>query len=80
MYIATSSCNYPYPETKGVVRAEIFVGGYIIEAIDEGRTQITYIADADLKGSIPGLIKNTLSAKQGEIASKVGPVMQASGY
>lgn len=80
MYIATAACEFPHPESKGVVRGEVFVGGYIIEKISETQTQVTYVSDADLKGSIPGMIKNTLSAKQGEIASKIAPVMKTSGY
>ncbi len=58
------------------MRGEVFVGGYIITKIDENTTQIVYISDADLKGSIPGMIKNTLSEKQGEIASKVEAAMK----
>jgi len=30
IYIATTSCSYPYPEQNKVVRGEIIVGGYII--------------------------------------------------
>jgi hypothetical protein len=33
-----------------------------------------------LKGSIPGMVKNKLSEKQAEIASKVGYVMGKNGY
>jgi hypothetical protein len=79
IYIATCACQFPYPESKGVVRGEVNVGGYIIEKVSADVTQITYISDADLKGSIPGMIKNTLSAKQGEIASKIGPTMEKDG-
>jgi len=75
-YIATKSCKYPCPEVKGVVRGEVFVGGYIIEKIDENTTSVTYISDADLKGAIPAMIKNTISQKQGEIASKIQSTMQ----
>lgn len=80
IYIATIGCEFDYPAQKGVVRGEVFVGGYIIEKLNENQTQITYVSDADLKGSIPGMIKNTLSAKQGEIASKVGKGMASKGY
>lgn len=79
VYIATCACPYEYPASKGVVRGEVFVGGYIIDKIDENTTQITYVSDADLKGKIPGMVKNTLSAKQGEIASRIGPSMQKDG-
>lgn len=79
IYIGTKACNFPHPEVKGVVRGKVFIGGYIIEKIDENTTSITYISDADLSGSIPGMVKNTLSSKQGEIASKIGPAMEKEG-
>lgn len=34
MYIATAACNFPCAEVKGIVRGEVYVGGYIIEKID----------------------------------------------
>ncbi len=79
IYIATCACQFPYPASKGTVRGEVYVGGYIIEKISDDVTQVTYISDANLKGSIPGMIKNTLSAKQGEIASKIAPAMEKDG-
>jgi hypothetical protein len=41
---------------------------------------VTYISDADLKGNIPGMVKNALSVKQGETASRVGDAMKKDGY
>ena len=63
-----------------VVRGEIYAGGYIIEAIDQNTSQITYISHSDPKGSLPGMLKNALAVKQGEIASKIGPAMQANSW
>lgn len=34
LYIVTTACSFPCAEVKGVVRAEVYVGGYIIEKID----------------------------------------------
>ena len=65
VYIGTKACNYPHPEVKGVVRGEVYIGGYIIEKVDENHTKVTYISDADLKGNIPQMVQNQLSAKQG---------------
>jgi len=79
VYIGTKGCSFPYEGVKGFVRGEVFIGGYIIEKIDQNTTSITYISDVDLKGSIPNLITNTLSQKQGEIVSKIGPIMQKEG-
>jgi len=30
MYIGLRGCDYPHPEVKGVVRGEVYIGGYII--------------------------------------------------
>lgn len=79
MYLGSKSCNYPHPEVQGVVRAEAFIGGYILEKIDENRTKVTYMSYADIKGSIPTLIKNQLSKKQGEVAGRVEEAMKKAG-
>ena len=36
------------------MRAEIFVSGYVFKQLDEHRSQITYVVQADPKGIIPG--------------------------
>ena len=74
-YIATKSCTYPFDEVKGVVRAELFVGGYIFEKIDEKSTRVTYIANSDTKGNVPGMVKNTLTARQSGVPSKIQGMM-----
>ncbi len=56
---------------NGVVRAEAIIGGYILERIDKNTTKVTYMSYADIKGSIPTLLKNQLSKNQGEVAGKV---------
>jgi hypothetical protein len=35
------------------------------------------MSNADIKGSIPTMIKNELAKKQGEVAVKVGEIMKA---
>jgi len=79
-YIASQSCNFPYAEKNGVVRAHLYVGGYIIRKINENTTSVTYISDTDIKGSVPGMIKNAQSSKQGQIAGRIFGTMQKSGY
>lgn len=80
IYIGTTSCKYPHPEVKGVVRGEIYIGGYILEKVDETHTKVTYISDANLAGSIPGMVQNQLSQSQGDVASRVGSCMKKNGY
>lgn len=64
-YVVSSSCNYPYPEVKGVVRGDAIIGGYVAEKIDEKTLKVTYLSDGDIKGSIPGFVKNLVSQNQG---------------
>jgi hypothetical protein len=70
-YLTSCSCDYPFAEVNGVVRAECYIGGYIAEQVDAKNIKVTYISDGDVKGSIPGFLKNMLSQGQGEIASRV---------
>lgn len=78
-FMGTKSCSYPHPEVNKVVRGELFVGGYILEKIDEKSTRVTYISDSDAKGNIPQMVKNTVSAKQGGVVSKVEEAIKKAG-
>ena len=50
------------PLVKGVVRAEVEVGGWILKELNKNRTKSTYVVCSDPKGSLPAFIK-TWSAK-----------------
>jgi hypothetical protein len=76
IYLGSKSCNYPIPEVNGVVRAEAFIGGYILEKLNEKSTKVTYMSNADIKGSIPTIVKNQLSKNQGTIAGRVEEAMK----
>lgn len=78
-FIVTQSCSYPYAEVQGVVRGHLHIGGYMLEKIDENTTRITYLSDSDPKGSIPQMIKNTASSRQGSVASKVEEAIKKAG-
>ncbi len=58
------------------MRAEAYIGGYILEKVDEKTTKVTYMSNADIKGSIPTIIKNQLSKGQGTIAGRVEEAMK----
>ena len=53
------------------MRAELFIGGYILEKIDDERTKVTYISDTDIKGSIPTMIKNKVMEKEGNVPASI---------
>jgi hypothetical protein len=65
---------------NGVVRGEVFIGAYILEKVDENKTKIVYISDADLKGWIPNFLKNALSELQGNIAFQIEDIMKKEHY
>lgn len=71
IFIASKSCNFPYPEQKGIVRAQLFIGGYVLEKINEQKTKVTYISDTDIKGSIPTMIKNKVMERQGSVPASI---------
>jgi hypothetical protein len=75
-YSISSSCDYPVPEVEGVVRGECFIGGYMGEKIDEKTIRVTYLSDGDVKGSIPGFIKNIFSQGQAEIAANINECLK----
>jgi len=41
---------------------------------------VIFIGDVDIKGSIPVMIKNTLSCWQGGAPSKIADLMKKDGY
>jgi hypothetical protein len=75
-YAVSSSCDYPVPEVEGVVRGVCAIGGYMGERVDGETIKVTYLSDGDIKGSIPGFIKNILSQGQGEIASRINDCLK----
>jgi len=79
VYIGIKATDYEHPPVKGVVRGEIYIGGYIIEKISEDKSKVTYISCVDLKGSIPQMVQNQLSANQGEVAGRGESAMKKAG-
>lgn len=52
--MATSCPEYPFPEVKSTVRADLVTAGWIIKPFDEGRSCVVlFITLVDPKGSIP---------------------------
>lgn len=78
--MAYESCDYKQGEVAGKIRGHLYPGGFILERLDEATSQVTYISDTDPQGSIPKVIRNSLSGTLGEIAAKVGPAMKEAGF
>lgn len=66
------------PETKGIVRANVPVGGWKIEPLegDPRKSRTTYMAEVDLKGSIPGFVIKTANKDQGYQIVKLRSVVE----
>lgn len=65
VYVGNKSLDFPCTiADPDAVRAEIIVGGMLIEAVDAGSTRVTAFNDVDMKGMIPDFIKNQMSKKR----------------
>ena len=70
-WIANKVCSYQHPNQNKTTRATCFIGGFILQKLDENSTFVIYISDVNLNGSIPGMIKNKLSEKQASLPSRI---------
>lgn len=54
------------PEQKGLVRAELVIGGFVVKEIssDPPKCLVTYITRVDLKGSLPTRLVNRVTSTQ----------------
>jgi hypothetical protein len=55
------------PPDKGATRAELLIGGYIITPQGNGSTNVKYVVQSDLKGSIPSAVATFVSRSQPRI-------------
>jgi len=76
IYLCSKSCSYSFADVNGVVRAELSVGGYIIEKRGEKQCKVTYISNADPKGNLPDFVKNYVAEGQGKVASTVNGLLK----
>lgn len=71
----TKSINYGVAPVKGVVRGDVLIGSYSIEKLAENKTRLTYISDSDVKGWIPGPVKNMVAKSQAEVPANVAKAL-----
>jgi len=55
------------PPDKGATRAELIIGGYVITPQGNGSTNVKYVVQSDLKGSIPSAVATFVSRSQPRI-------------
>ena len=79
LVIASTSCD-EIPESSDFVRGVVFASGYIIDRINDHSSKLTYLAHSDIRGSIPGFIKNKVSLGQGEKPNTILKAMKSAGY
>lgn len=63
---AVSIVDSRIPETKGYVRGHLETGGYVIQAVSDNPnvSKVTYVAQVDLRGSIPIMVTNKIADTQ----------------
>lgn len=77
MAVAYSSDHVDCPTKKKVVRAELFIGGWIMEPHpeDKNKTNSCYLIQVDAKGYIPKMVINATSKTQGFIPLRLNEAM-----
>lgn len=73
--LAKSIVHEKVPESTKYVRGEIIIGGWLLHAVDEHTTRVTFVACMDLRGSIPSLIKKQLDRKQPGLVNAIKPLL-----
>ncbi len=64
---------------KGVVRADLILGGYVLEQTKGGGTKVSYSVSTDLRGYIPTSVSNTVSRSQPLVVTSVQKVLKQGG-
>ena len=66
------------PETKGIVRGSVPIGGWKIEPVEgnPNQSRLTYLAELDLKGNIPGFVLKQANKDQGYQIIKMRTVIE----
>ncbi len=67
--VAIGSIEDPrVPPAKDPVRARTLIGGFLIKPAGEGKSELTYVTQVDLAGSIPQMLQNTVAKGQSQKA------------
>ena len=74
-YCGSRSCKFPVQLDKDCELAEIHAAGFILERAGNS-TKVTNISDVDVKGSIPGFVKNSMAGKRAEVLQKLEGVIK----
>lgn len=63
---AVSVVDERIPDEKGHVRGHLEAGGYVVQSIagDPKKSEVTYVAQVDLKGSLPSVVTNKIADSQ----------------
>jgi hypothetical protein len=76
--VATSTTHPSCPAVKGLVRATLHMGAFVLEAKGENSTKVTYLTYVDLGGSVPGSIANMVQKKQPLVIEAIGRALARS--
>lgn len=64
------------PPTSGVVRGELIIGGYVLIPRESG-TQIHYVVQSNLRGTIPSSITNLVASGQPMLLAKIKQMLES---
>ena len=69
--LAFSLTHPAVPEVRGIVRAEMELGGFIYRKLTPTSTRVCYIVYLDLKGSLPVRLVNMLQKQQTQVPAQI---------
>lgn len=69
------SIDHPQCPETSFVRAHLYMGCFILEPTSPTSTRMTYIVHADIKGSVPKWIINSVQEKQAYVVDKIRRVL-----
>ena len=66
------------PNEKGYVRGRLECGGYVVRAVpgNPNVSEVTYVAQVDLKGSIPTMVTNKIADSQPQCVNKLRGIVE----
>eukprot|EP00359_Climacostomum_virens_P010179 CAMPEP_0204912996 /NCGR_PEP_ID=MMETSP1397-20131031/11041_1 /ASSEMBLY_ACC=CAM_ASM_000891 /TAXON_ID=49980 /ORGANISM="Climacostomum Climacostomum virens, Strain Stock W-24" /LENGTH=564 /DNA_ID=CAMNT_0052084163 /DNA_START=281 /DNA_END=1975 /DNA_ORIENTATION=- len=76
--VAASTTHPSCPPVKGLVRATLHMGAFVLEALGETSTKVSYLTYVDLGGSVPGSIANMVQKKQPLVVEAIGRALARS--
>jgi hypothetical protein len=75
LLVVGRSVEFGVPEREGIVRGEIVASGFYLKRLGGRRTELTFMASVDMKGSLPGFVVDYVAKIQTNNVTKIREAM-----